>query len=242
MIAALDWLYLALFVVLSVVDHFVLWRGFVRRAKEENPGGARRWLWSAWMIELWTLAALGVALWFVQGRAWESLRFSTPHGWRLWVEVSVILAFAGAAARTALKVQSSRRTKRVKISNPSLGIMVPQTRSELGQWVALSLSAGFCEEFVYRGYLIWVFTPLVGLWGAAALSLAAFALAHSYQGLKGVVSVGLLGAVFTLVTLISGSLWPAIVLHAVVDICNGLIAWLALRELPGQAAPVGAPA
>jgi membrane protease YdiL (CAAX protease family) len=108
--------------------------------------------------------------------------------------------------------------------------------------VAASLSAGFCEECIYRGYLIWAFQSLVGLGGAAALSLLAFAVAHSYQGIKGVLGVAVLGGFFTLVVLISGSLWPAIVLHAVVDICHGLIAWLALRELPGQPATVPAPA
>jgi hypothetical protein len=35
-----------------------------------------------------------------------------------------------------------------------------------------------------------------------------------------------------LVVAILGSLWPAIVLHALVDLGHGIMAWLALREGP----------
>ncbi len=97
----------------------------------------------------------------------------------------------------------------------------------------MSLTAGFCEEFLYRGYFIWVFAPWLGWWGAAALSLLFFAIGHLYQGWNGVLRTGIVGAIFTLVVAIFDSLWPAIALHALLDLGQGMIAWLALRE--GQA-------
>jgi membrane protease YdiL (CAAX protease family) len=97
--------------------------------------------------------------------------------------------------------------------------------------MALSVSAGVCEEFIFRGYLIWAFQPLFGSWGAAALSVIAFAAAHSYQGVKGALAVGVLGILFTLVVLTCGSLWPAMALHALVDMGHGLMAWLAVRRV-----------
>ncbi|MCI0376926.1 MAG: CPBP family intramembrane metalloprotease [Gemmataceae bacterium] len=42
----------------------------------------------------------------------------------------------------------------------------------------VSLTAGFCEEFLFRGYFIWVFAPWLGWWGAAALSVLIFAILH----------------------------------------------------------------
>lgn len=108
--------------------------------------------------------------------------------------------------------------------------MAPHTRSELGWFVALSLSAGICEEFIFRAYLIWAFQSLLGLGGAAALSIAVFAAAHAYQGARGVIGTGVVGVLLTLVVLISGSLLPAIVLHALIDIGQGFAAWLVLRE------------
>jgi membrane protease YdiL (CAAX protease family) len=88
--------------------------------------------------------------------------------------------------------------------------VLPHTRTELRWFGGVSLTAGFCEEFLYRGYFIWVFAPWLGWWGAAALSLPFFAGGHAYQGWKGV--------------------WPAIGMHAVMDLGAGGMAWLALRD------------
>ena len=57
-----------------------------------------------------------------------------------------------------------------------------------------------------------------------------FATAHIYQGWNGVLRVGIVAAGFTLVVAIFDSLWPAIALHALIDLANGMMAWLALRE------------
>jgi membrane protease YdiL (CAAX protease family) len=94
----------------------------------------------------------------------------------------------------------------------------------------VSLTAGFCEEFLFRGYLIWVFSPWLGWWGAAALSLTFFATGHAYQGWNGVLRTGIVGGLFTLVVAISGSLWPAIALHALHDLGGGIMAgWCCAR-------------
>jgi membrane protease YdiL (CAAX protease family) len=108
--------------------------------------------------------------------------------------------------------------------------VMPRTLTELCWFGGASLTAGFCEELLFRGYVIWVFTPWLGWWGAAALSLAIFAVAHIYQGWNGVLRTGIVGGIFTLVVAVTGSLWPAIALHALVDLFNGFMAWMALRD------------
>jgi membrane protease YdiL (CAAX protease family) len=230
-----DLLYLALIAIGLLIDHFVLWPKFLRRS-EIDPGQARLWLWPAWMIMLWTLVAAGVALWLFEARAWGALRLTIPHGWRLWGAIGLVLALVITYARTIVRIARSKRRKRIKTGNPNVEKLSPHTQSELIWWVALSLSAGFCEEFIFRGYLIWAFQPLVGLWGAAAFSLAAFAMAHAYQGVKGILGTAIVGSLFTLVVLISGSLWPAIALHALVDIEQGLMAWLVFGKVQIEAA------
>ena len=64
------------------------------------------------------------------------------------------------------------------------------------------------------------------------MSLLVFALAHSYQDAKGIFGVIVIGALLTLMVLMFGSLWPAIVLHALIDISHGTLAWLVLRAKP----------
>ncbi|MDD5543474.1 MAG: type II CAAX endopeptidase family protein [Acidobacteriia bacterium] len=228
-----DFLYLALIAILLLLDSFMLWPMFLRRS-QSDPGRARVWIWSAWMSMLWTLVAAGFAVWLLEARTWGALRFMTPHGWRLWGAIGLVLALAIAYGRPILRIARSNRPKRVKLGNPHVEKLSPHTRFELGWWVALSLSAGFCEEFLFRGYLIWAFQPMLGLWGAAAFSVVVFAAAHAYQGIKGILLAGIVGILLTLVVLISGSLYPAMALHALVDVGQGLMAWFVLRQAQGQ--------
>lgn len=110
--------------------------------------------------------------------------------------------------------------------------MLPETQRELAWFIALSLTAGFCEELIFRGYLIWALHTVVGLWAAAALSCLVFALAHSYQGVSGIIKTGAIGALLTVIVLAFGSLIPAIVIHALIDVAQGVVAWLVLRQFP----------
>ncbi|RMH16990.1 MAG: CPBP family intramembrane metalloprotease, partial [Gemmatimonadetes bacterium] len=55
----------------------------------------------------------------------------------------------------------------------------------------------------------------------AGASLA-FGALHAYQGSVGVARTGLLGAGLAGAVVVSGSLWPAIVAHTLIDLALGL--------------------
>lgn len=226
-----DALYLALIAIGLSIDSFVLWPLFLRRSEAE-PVRARVWLWSSSIVFLWTLVAPGVALWMFERRSWTELRLVAPHGWRILGTIGLLLAVAIFYARLVATIARARRSnKRIKFAK-NVARRAPHTRAELAWWMALSVSAGFCEEFIFRGYLIWVLQPALGLWFAAAASLIVFAAAHAYQGAKGVVAVGFVGGLLTLVVLVFGSLVPAIAMHTLADLGEGFVAWLALRDVP----------
>ena len=224
-----DALYAALIAIGLYVDSFVLWPSFLRRSEAE-PSRARVWLWSSAMTLLWTLVLAGFALWIFERRSWTSLRLVVPHGWRLPGTIGLLLAVAIIYARPVAKITRRKRSKTIKVSK-AVEQRAPHTRAELAWFVALSLSAGICEEFIFRGYLIWLFQAVLGLWGAAALSLVVFAAAHAYQGAKGVFAVGIVGGLFTLIVLAFGSLVPAMAVHTLADVGEGLVGWLALRAV-----------
>ena len=119
------------------------------------------------------------------------------------------------------------RCDAVVVATRRSGAVPSLTRAQFG---GVSLTAGFCEEFLYRGYFIWVLAPWLGWWGAAALSVACFAAGHAYQGWNGVLRTGIVAVFFTLVVATFDSLWPAIALHALVDLAGGLAAWLAAQD------------
>jgi len=91
-------------------------------------------------------------------------------------------------------------------------------------WIAVSWSlAAFVEEAGYRG---WILTRCAELgrysrsaWiGGMVVSSALFGLAHSYQGISGMVATGLTGLLFAGVYLATGrNLWAAIVAHGSLD-------------------------
>jgi len=239
-----DALYVALIAIGLGIDSLVLWPRFLRRSEVE-PARARVWLWSSSIVFLWTLAGGGLALWMVERRSWTELRLVAPHGWRILGTIGLLLAVAIFYARTVAKITRARRArKRIQFPKDAAR-RAPHTRAELAWWMALAVSAGICEEFIFRGYLIWVLQPAFGVWIAAAASLIVFAAAHAYQGAKGVVAVGVVGGLFTLIVLVFGSLVPAIAVHVLGDAGEGLVAWLALRDVTaghdgtsGHAVPV----
>jgi membrane protease YdiL (CAAX protease family) len=188
------------------------------------------------MTLLWTLLAGGVVLWMFERRSWTELRLVVPHGWRIPATIGLLSAVAIFYARPVAKIARAKRLKK-RIKFPKeVARRAPHTRTELAWFVALSVSAGICEEFIFRGYLIWLLQSVLGLWGAAAVSVVVFAAAHAYHGAKGVLAVAVVGSLLTLVVLISGSLVPAMVAHVRSDVGEGLVAWLALREVqtPGD--------
>ena len=223
--------YVALIGIGLAVDSFVLWPWFLRRSEVE-PARARVRLWASSIVLLWTLVAAGVALWTLERRSWTELRLVAPHGWRILGTIGLLLAVAIFYARPVAAIVRARRSnKRIKFPK-NVARRAPHTRAELAWWMALSVSAGICEEFICRGYLIWVLQPALGLWFAAAASLIVFAAAHAYQGAKGVVAVSGVGGLLTLIVLAFGSLVPAIAVHMLADAGEGFVAWLALRDVP----------
>ena len=214
-----DLLYVALFAVAwPLLDYLVFWPAF-RRRSQADPARARTWLWSWAIGSAWPLVAVGAALWVANDRSWTSFGFSVPDGWRLWTSIALFLllaAYHAYAVATLARSSDARASLRQQIGK--LTTVLPHTRTEMYWFGGVSLTAGFCEEFLFRGYFIWVFAPWLGWWGAAALSLLIFAIGHLYQGWNGVLRTGIVGALFTLVVAIFDSLWPAIALHALIDL------------------------
>jgi uncharacterized protein len=101
--------------------------------------------------------------------------------------------------------------------------LFPSTGAEKLAVVPLALTAGFCEEFLYRGWLLNVTGyALKSVWAGLLISSILFGLAHLYQGRKGMLGTGIGGLVFGLIYVAGGSLVPAQVLHAALDLQNVL--------------------
>ena len=107
------------------------------------------------------------------------------------------------------------------------------TREELALFLKLSLTAGICEELLYRGYLIWYLERWIGPIPAVVAAALIFGFGHLYQGRRGMLTTALVGVVFGVVYRVSGSLYLGMVLHTLADAHSGHLAYVAFgREAP----------
>jgi uncharacterized protein len=102
-----------------------------------------------------------------------------------------------------------------------LAFLSPRGAAEVALWVMMSITAGFCEELVYRGYLQKQFLALTGNVALAVVAQGAlFGVAHWYQGFKMVIVITVLGVLFGIFAHWRKSLRPGMMAHAWGDIVN----------------------
>jgi uncharacterized protein len=109
--------------------------------------------------------------------------------------------------------------------DPAVPFLLPHGASEIAVWMVLSLTAGICEETLFRGYLQRQFMALVknaplGI----LLSAGMFGLAHSYQGFARAVQIGVLGLMLGILTHWRRSVRPGMIAHTMQDVLGGLFA------------------
>ena len=105
----------------------------------------------------------------------------------------------------------------------SIQTFLPRRGVEILLWVAVSVSAGICEEVVFRGYFQRQFEAFTGSkWIALLLQAVLFGISHGYQGVQACVKIAIFGALFGLLALWRGSLRPGIIAHAGSDILSGI--------------------
>jgi membrane protease YdiL (CAAX protease family) len=108
---------------------------------------------------------------------------------------------------------------------PRMLEMLPQTPIELIAWVFLSLTGGFCEEVIFRGYLQRQLSALThSVMIGIVLQALVFGMAHGYQGWKLMSLIALYGACFGVLAHWRRSLRPGIIGHALQDTAGGFLA------------------
>jgi membrane protease YdiL (CAAX protease family) len=154
-----------------------------------------------------------------------------------------IVGFIGAALVPLflpifLMMRSETTRARIAKSLENLNFILPKTAEERRWFVLVAITAGMCEEILYRGFLIHYFRELpvsIGLIGTLILSSCVFGFAHLYQGVVGIVQTTILGAIFGLIFIVTGSLLLPMVLHALIDLRILLILKADDRPLSSEA-------
>ena len=104
--------------------------------------------------------------------------------------------------------------------------IAPHTVSEFVAWFGVSLTAGICEEIIFRGYLLqqltaWTKRPIAAIVLAGML----FGCIHLYEGVAAIIPLAALGILFGFVVRhFKGDLRAVIIAHALHDFITALIA------------------
>ena len=108
--------------------------------------------------------------------------------------------------------------------NQAIRKIFPQGATEIVFYLMLALTAGICEEIIFRGYLQKQFS---GITGSAALGLViqaiVFGAAHGYQGPKLMIIIAVYGCLFGLLALWRRSLRPGMMGHFLHDGITGIV-------------------
>jgi uncharacterized protein len=133
------------------------------------------------------------------------------------VAAIVLISRARRRARMGSQPVEHSRWQRVL---PDFAALIPTTLRERSLFAIVAVSAGVCEEVVFRAWLLDVLRHVAGLGGFALVGVAAgiFGVAHYYQGIVGVFVTGALGLVFCGIYIATGTLLVPIVVHAIIDL------------------------
>jgi hypothetical protein len=102
--------------------------------------------------------------------------------------------------------------------------LLPHTPLEGALFLLLAVTAGICEELIFRGYLQRQFTAWTGSVAAGiVLQGFVFGAAHAYQGLTLVFIIAVYGCMYGLLAWWRKSLRPGILAHIIQDAVTGLV-------------------
>lgn len=219
----MPWDFLFLFLVLLVI---VPWRGWARLqrllALPSISSRERILLYLTSIATQWIITAFVAWRCFARGLSFSELG--------LKFKPTLDLILVGVVGGILIGVAHWFNLRRVgRSKNPAVdriralaAKIFPHSDKEALVFCGLAVTAGICEEFLYRGFVFAALSHMaVPTWGILLISSVMFGLAHAYQGRGGVIGTLLLGTVFGLVRILYDSLVPIVFWHAAVDIVAG---------------------
>lgn len=225
---------IALTIAVAVLYPLLGWYRFRRleARPEPVPRGVRLRLYLSVIVSQWTLVGLVVWLLSRHGHGLEAVGQGPGVSVLRTALVSLAL-LAGFAFLSRFTLAQLARAKSEDLPTHvrKAGRILPRDGVERAAFVQVAITAGVCEEILYRGWVPWAIagwtgSPLVGFVGAALV----FGAGHAYQGRNGVILTALLGLFLGGIVTWTGSLLPGQFLHLAVDLVNGLAVGAAIAR------------
>jgi len=236
----------ALFVVIALVTPLVDWLWLyprLKRALAAGVPGARSRFYLEGGLWSWGLTLCVLTLWASRGRPWAGLGLGlgTPLRLGIGLALAILYLVLMGRQRRALLARPDRLARLYRGMGAAQPLL-PHTPGERKGFALVAITAGVCEEVLFRGFVMWY----VGVWTgpvlAVVISSLLFGFAHQYLGVTHVLRTAIVGVIFALIVLAAGSLWPVILIHAAMDLVAGDLGYRALSGAPADDPGPGLPA
>lgn len=172
--------------------------------------------WLMVLLVLWGLRRNGTSI--------RQLLGKPRPGMHAWIEdCSIAFAFWLLSLVILGILAIGLRLVHAGSSQQAVLALAPKNLPEVGLWILLSITAGICEEFIFRGYLQQQFTALANRVSVGILvSAILFGFSHGYEGVSGVVLITVYGAMFSILAVKRGALRSCMMAHAFHDAIAGV--------------------
>jgi membrane protease YdiL (CAAX protease family) len=226
----------ALLLLFPIIELRWTWPRYLAQLAAGVPR-ARLNFYRSIVLEEWIAVAVLLGYWACIGRPLQALMLIPASPVRFAIGMAVALALCALLMlqNKAIRARPDvmpRLRKRLAYGEP----LMPHTGAERWRFHAVSITAGVCEEVLFRGFLLWYFAVWFGVWPAAILSSIVFGIGHVYLGVRQIPNTAIIGMAMATLTILSGSLWPAMLLHAAIDWNSGELGFLVLNA-PETVAP-----
>jgi membrane protease YdiL (CAAX protease family) len=224
-----------LFVIIAVglpITSFVNMRFRLGRLPLPDLPAARMRAYQGVIVTQWVLVAAVLISWWVRRRAPGELGLTASAGWlSLAAGVFVVAAVVLLVTQGRSLIDAPEYHERVRKRLLGIWRLLPASREQWRLFIAVSITAGVCEEILFRGFAIRYLSTWFSVPVAAVIASLAFGLGHTYQGPRGILITAALGGLLAAIYLLGGTLWPAMLLHAAIDANAGWIAWRLAERL-----------
>lgn len=212
-----------LFVLITVLYPIFLITDHYRREERKRPDSLHNKIkeYQKTILVFWFLTILVVLNDYLQPTPSLSFQFELSLLNTVFMSLVVLLGYVQyRSSRVNERNVTAFASKSQKVVN-----YLPKSRQELSWFIIVAISAGFCEEVLFRMFVYEFTIQHIGVIGSLLFTNVIFAITHIDTGMKNLVGAFILGLVFSLIFYFTQNIWIVVALHILIDFNAGVLGY-----------------
>jgi len=181
----------------------------------------------------WICVFFIVLVWWGYSRPFADLGFQVGN-WTSPAWILLIIFCSLYLLDVWWELRNEKKIAETKIKWGKEIPILPTNFEEFKHFLFVAFSAGVCEEIIFRGFFIQYFLAInqdneLGNWLAVIIPACLFAFGHLYQGEKAVIKILGMAILFGWIFILTKSLLLLMLIHFLVDVLGGYLAYRILQ-------------